>query len=103
MQGDPPQAPGTVRAIFAEGPRQVAVVAGSVYYARDRVPGRLAAPARVAFFEERAASSGREHLPRYESGEAPMVVRAMEPLLARFLSPPPEPEPDANTTPVPLQ
>jgi arylsulfatase len=94
MQGDPPRAPGSVRAIFAEGPRQLAVVAGGVYYARNRVVDRLSPAARVAYFEERAATSGREYLPRYEAGASPTVAGFMEPLLAEFLSASPDRAPD---------
>jgi arylsulfatase len=94
MQGDPPRAPGSVRAIFAEGPRQLAVVAGGVYYARNRVVDRLSPAARVAYFEERAATSGREYLPRYEAGASPTVAGFTEPLLAEFLSASPDRAPD---------
>ena len=38
MAGDPLPSLGTARPIFAEGLRQIAVVSGGVYYARNRVP-----------------------------------------------------------------
>ena len=95
---DPSQARGMPRAIFAEGPRQLAVVSGGVYYARDRnhdrplAAGSLGAEAlarvsaRVARFDEPTAASGRERLPRYEAAEPSGVSSVMEPLLAEFLS-----------------
>jgi arylsulfatase len=89
-----PRAHPIARAIFAEGPRQVAVVHEGIYYARDRDPaaslaagsfsrdGLARANARIARLDERATDNGR--LPRYRSPE-PERARALEPRLAEFL------------------